>query len=151
MYCDLGPMYCVLWISKSVWHLIHMYRIWFLKNQVRQTWFFTCIILISKLIVAGYTGSKTPVWNRLKIRYVELDFSNLIFQKPSTDENPCSVLLTETCFCSGLFSKQQAESSHQDRFFKRGYWNDMGTIPLLICTWILKNQVRKIRFDELDF
>ena len=25
------------------------------------------------------------------------------------------------------------------------------TLPLLICTWILKNQVGKIKFDELDF
>jgi hypothetical protein len=31
---------------------------------------------ISKLIFAGYTGSKNQVRNRLKIQFVELDFSN---------------------------------------------------------------------------
>ena len=25
------------------------------------------------------------------------------------------------------------------------------SLPLLICTWILKNQVGKLKFDELDF
>ena len=39
------------------------------------------------MIFTGYTtGSKNPVWNRLKIEFVELDFSNLIFQKSSTDQ-----------------------------------------------------------------
>ena len=68
------------------------------KNQVRQTGFlvyfeleFYCLWcslqkLISKLIFAGYTGSKNQVRNRLKIQFVELDFSKLIFQKSSTDQ-----------------------------------------------------------------
>ena len=42
---------------------------------------------ISKLIPAG---SKNPVWNRLKIQFVKLDFSNLIFQKSSTDKQGLS-------------------------------------------------------------
>ena len=33
-----------------------------------------------------YTGSKNQVRNRLKIRFVELDLSKLIFQKSSTDQ-----------------------------------------------------------------
>ena len=41
---------------------------------------------ILKLFFADYTGSKNPVWNRLKIQFVELDFSKLIFQKSSTDQ-----------------------------------------------------------------
>ena len=36
--------------------------------------------------MAGYTGSKNPVRNRLKIQCVELNFSKLIFQKSSTDQ-----------------------------------------------------------------
>ena len=32
------------------------------------------------------TGSKNSVRNKLKIQFVELDFSKLIFQKPSTDQ-----------------------------------------------------------------
>ena len=37
------------------------------------------------MIFAGYTGSKNPVWNRLKIQFVELDFYKLIFQKSIRD------------------------------------------------------------------
>ena len=40
---------------------------------------------ISKWIFAGYTGSANSVWNRLKIQFVELDLSNLIFQKSITN------------------------------------------------------------------
>ena len=50
------------------------------KNQVRQT---------------GYTGSKTPVRNRLKIQFAKLDFSKLIFQKSSIDQQGDSV--TKVC------------------------------------------------------
>ena len=49
-------------------------------------WFFSLQKSISKWIFAGYTGSKNPVRNRLKKRFVELDFSKLIFQKSSTDQ-----------------------------------------------------------------
>ena len=38
-----------------------------------------------KIDFSGYTGSKNQVWSRLKIQYVELDFSKLIFQKSSID------------------------------------------------------------------
>ena len=48
------------------------------KNQVRQTGFFN--LQKSKLIFAGYTGSKNPVQNRLNIQFIEHDFSNLIFK-----------------------------------------------------------------------
>ena len=60
---------------------IHLYLIFeksSLKNQVRRK-------SILKLIFAGYTGSKNPVRNRLKIQFFELDFSTLIFEKSSTD------------------------------------------------------------------
>ena len=69
------------------------------KNQVWQTGFlvyfllnFHCLfsiqISISKLIFAGYTGMVyvNSVWKRLKIYFVELDFSKLIFQKSSIDQ-----------------------------------------------------------------
>ena len=46
-------------------------------------WIFSLQKSISKLIFAGYTGSKNQVRNRLKIQFVELDFSKLIFQKSS--------------------------------------------------------------------
>ena len=38
------------------------------------------------MIFAGYTGSKNPVQNRLKIQFVKLDFSNLIFQESESDQ-----------------------------------------------------------------
>jgi len=66
---------------------IHMYMI--KKNQVRQTGFLINLCSLqkssSKLIFVGYTSSTNPVRNRLKILFVELDFSNLICQKSSTD------------------------------------------------------------------
>ena len=34
----------------------------------------------------NYTGSKNPIPNRLKIQFIELDFSKLIFQKSSPDQ-----------------------------------------------------------------
>ena len=40
---------------------------------------------ILKQIFAGYTGSKNPVPNILKIQSIKRDFSYLIFQKSSTD------------------------------------------------------------------
>ena len=39
----------------------------------------------SIIIFPGNRGSKNPVWNRLKIQFVKIGFSNLIFQKSSTD------------------------------------------------------------------
>ena len=68
-----------------------------LKNQVRRTGFLVYFELefyylcslqksISKLILVGCTGSKNPVRKRLKIQFVEFDFSKLIFQKSSTDQ-----------------------------------------------------------------
>ena len=51
-----------------------------------MNWIFNLQKSISKLIFAGYTGSKNPVWNRLKIQFVEIDYYNLIFQKSSTNQ-----------------------------------------------------------------
>ena len=67
------------------------------KNQAQQTGILVYCKLdlyclcslqksISKLIFVGYTGSKNPVWSRMKIHFVELDFFKLIFQKSSTDQ-----------------------------------------------------------------
>ena len=44
------------------------------------------------MIFAGYTGSKSPVQNRLKIQFVKHDFSKLIFQKSSTDQQGDTVI-----------------------------------------------------------
>ena len=41
---------------------------------------------ISNLNFEGYTGSKNQVRNRQKIKFIQLDFSNLIFQKSSADQ-----------------------------------------------------------------
>ena len=56
-----------------------------------MNWIFSLQKSISKLIFAGYTGSKNPVRNRLKIQFVKLDFSKLIFQKSSTDQQGATV------------------------------------------------------------
>ena len=85
--CDF---YIKLTLKANV-HPIHLHLIF--KNQVWTS--FNLQKSISNLIFAGYTGSKNPVWNRLKIQFVELDFSNLIFQKSSTDQQGDSSLETE--------------------------------------------------------
>ena len=41
---------------------------------------------ISKLIFTGKTNSKNPVRNSLRIKFIKLDFSKLIFQKSSADQ-----------------------------------------------------------------
>ena len=56
---------------------------WFLKNQVGTIKFEELDFQhakISKLIFAGNTGSKNPVRNRLKLQFIELDFSKLFFK-----------------------------------------------------------------------
>ena len=61
------------------------------KNQVGKIWIFSLQKSILKSIFAGYTGSKNPVRNRLKIQFVKPDFSKLIFQKSSTDQQGATV------------------------------------------------------------
>ena len=50
-----------------------------------MNWIFRQEKSLWKLFFAGYTGSKNQVRNRLKIQFIKLDFSKLIFQKSSTD------------------------------------------------------------------
>ena len=56
------------------------------ENSSSTNWIFSLQKSISNVIFAGYTGSKNPVLKRLKIQFIELDFSKLIFQKSSTDQ-----------------------------------------------------------------
>ena len=60
------------------WSALAFWKIKFEKSS-STNWICNMQKSISKLIFAGYTGSKNPVRNRLKIQFVELDFSNLIF------------------------------------------------------------------------
>ena len=55
------------------------------EKSSSMNWIYNLQKLILKLIFADYTGSKNPVRNRLKIHFVKLDSSKLIFQKSSTD------------------------------------------------------------------
>jgi hypothetical protein len=48
---------------------------------------------ISKLIFAGYAGSKNPVRNRLKIQFVELDFSKIKYRLKGREYRSIVVLL----------------------------------------------------------
>ena len=72
-----------LWLSPC-WSVLDFWKIK-LEKSSSTNWIFSLQKSISKLIFAGYIGSKNPVRNRLKIQLAELDFSNLIFQKSSTD------------------------------------------------------------------
>jgi hypothetical protein len=58
------------------------------------------------LIFAGYTGNKNQVLNRQKIQFIELDFSKLIFQKSSTDQQGVSKEKLESYYivCTFVYS-----------------------------------------------
>ena len=65
---------------------------------------------ISKLIFAGYTESKNPVQNRLKIQFLEFDYSKLIFQISITDQQGVNVLgycLSDSIECQTFSQKWQ--------------------------------------------
>ena len=84
MILSLGWQRPVL-ILTPCWSVLELWQIK-LENSSSTNWIFSLQKSISKLIFAGYTGSKNSVWNRPKIQFVELDFSKLIFQKSSTDQ-----------------------------------------------------------------
>ena len=67
------------------WSVLDFWKIK-LEKSSSANWIFSLQKSISKLIFAGYSGSKNQVWNRLKIQFLELNFSKLIFQKLSTDQ-----------------------------------------------------------------
>ena len=57
-----------------------------LEKSSSRTGFLACKSQFQNEFFAGYIGSKNPVWNRQKIQFVELDYSKLIFQKSSSDQ-----------------------------------------------------------------
>ena len=59
---------------------------------------------ISNLDFAGYTGSKSQVQNRQKIKFIQLDFSNLIFEKSSALFNSSLILNNRFLRESGMAS-----------------------------------------------
>ena len=67
------------------WSVLGFWKIEFEKSSLTN-WISNLQKSISNLIFAGYTGSKNPVRNTLKMQFVALDFSYLSFQKSSTDE-----------------------------------------------------------------
>ena len=79
---------------------------------------------ILKLIFASYTGSKNPVRNRIKIQFVELDFSKLIFQKSSTDQQGDCENVAKLVFINSV-----------KRLFRKGY-PGLNKICTLNCMWI---------------
>ena len=56
-------------------------KYWVWKIKFDELDFFS----ISNLNFAGYTGSKNLIQTRQKFQFIKLDFSNSIFQNPSTD------------------------------------------------------------------
>ena len=70
-------------LKLRVWFQSHALSLftWFLKkNQVQRTGFLTCKNQFWNWPFEGYTGSKNPVRNRLKIQFVELDFSKIKYR-----------------------------------------------------------------------
>ena len=96
-----GYLFTSTWLRPRIWHVSSLqifasptlldthspgwfiFDFWKIKLEKLSltNWLFSLQKSILKLIFAAYTGSKNPVWNRLKMQFVELDFSKLIFQK----------------------------------------------------------------------
>ena len=60
-------------------HMHYLFYLIFEKSSSTK-WMFNMQKSISKLIFAGYTGSKNPVRNRLKKQFIELDFSKIKYR-----------------------------------------------------------------------
>ena len=88
--------------------MLDFWKIKFEKSSY-MNWIFNLQKSILKLIFAGYTGSKNPVWNRLKIQFVELDFSNLIFQVQMDRALVLIENLTKVCWIKN-FVKQSCNA-----------------------------------------
>ena len=65
------------------------------KTQVPWTGFLAFKNQFGNWFLQATQAVKNPVWKRLKIQFVKLDFSKLIFQKSSTDQQGVSELV---CF-----------------------------------------------------
>ena len=104
MILSLGWQRPVL-ILTPCWSVLELWQIK-LENSISTNWIFCLQKSISKLIFAGCTGSKNQVWNRLKIKFAELDFSKLIFSKikyRSTGSKALSI-------CTWFFEKSSLKS-----------------------------------------
>ena len=104
------------------------------KNQVRQTWFLAYKNQFRNWFL--HAGSKNPVQNRLKIQFFKLNFSKLIFQKSSSDQQRESCLLLEF-FKKSDCRNQMALECIQNNAHKS---SQLSLLSLLICTLISENQ-----------
>ena len=75
-------------ILQACWSVLEFWKIKLEKSSSTNR-IFSMQKSISKL---KYTGSRNQVRNRLNIQFVELDFSKLIFQKSSTDQQGARLL-----------------------------------------------------------
>ena len=76
---------------------------WFLKNRVwkiklDKLEFLSISNLISTVWVVVWVASKIQVQNRQKIKFIQLDFSNLNFQKSSADQYLGGMAKTELLY-----------------------------------------------------
>ena len=110
----------------------------FLKSSSKN-WIFSLQKSISKLVFAGYTDSKNPVWNWLKIQFVELDFPKLIFQKSSTDQQGVSlnvfVPAPMSMFCIALNSYSSFQYLYTNNLAAPTYFPvfDSASLSLPVC------------------
>ena len=74
------PIHLYLIFEKSHW-----------KNQVRRTGFLVCFTLDFYYLCSLQKSILKLIFCRLKIQFVELEFSNLIFQNSSTDQQTVSL------------------------------------------------------------
>ena len=61
----------------SYWSALDFWKIEFEKSSWTNLYFSLGILNMN---FAGYTGNKNQIWNRQKLKFLQLSFSNLIFQ-----------------------------------------------------------------------
>ena len=86
-------------MSYPYWFVLEFWKIK-LENSSLMNWNFS----LQKSILKWSNGSKNSVRKRLKIQFVERDFSKLIFQKSSTNQQGVSLLSRKSCYLSVLSS-----------------------------------------------
>ena len=89
------------------------------------------------MIFTGYTGSKNPVLKKLKIQFVELDFSKLIFQKSSSHRSTR---------CEGFFWKNVILMLNHSEIKPPLQNKQTKKIPWFSTTWLSPSAQRILVF-----
>jgi hypothetical protein len=96
---------------------------------------------LTNWIFAGYTGSKNPVQNRLKIQFIELDFSKIKYRSTGGQ----SSWMLQTVLVIYIFVGSSQLSDHMANEINQGLYHDI----FLTLLWIEhKKNLVKLKLYE---